>query len=47
MEAAALEDGVAGVGLDGRPDRVRAVVDQGQHHGIAIIRSCGESEERE
>ena len=28
-EAAALEDGVAGVGLDGWPDGERAVVNQG------------------
>lgn len=31
-ETAALQDVVAGVGLDGRPDSERTVVDQGQYH---------------
>lgn len=46
-EAAAFRDGVAGVGLDGGPDGVRAVVDQGQHQAAARIRGFGEGGEGE
>lgn len=50
VEAPAFRDGMAGVGLDGGPDRVGAVVDEG--HDEAAARVCcggerGEGKESE
>lgn len=39
-KAAAFEDRVAGIGLDGRPDRVGTVIDDGEDH-------CGVGEREE
>lgn len=47
-EAAALQDGVADVGLDGGPDGVRAVVDQGQDHArLGVGCGLGEGQEKQ
>ncbi|KAI3429095.1 uncharacterized protein J3R85_008741 [Psidium guajava] len=46
-EATALEDGVAGVGLDGRPHREGAVVDQGQSECLGEGGGTEEEEEEE
>ena len=40
VEASAFRDGMAGVGLDGGPDRVGAVVDEGHDEAAARI-CCG------
>lgn len=45
-EATAFGDGVAGVGLNGGPDRVRAVVDEGQDEAAARICGFGERGKR-
>lgn len=46
-EAAAFGNGVAGVGLNGGPDGVRAVVDEGQDEAVARICGFGERGEGE